>query len=344
MTGARGNGRIVIVTDVFDGHADIVVKTLGAMGHDPVRVNSSEVPLGTALTARLSGRAEPAWAGALRITSNGRAVDWERVSAVWWRRPGGYGLSPDLGERERDFAEVELDHVLRGLWAGLDCYWMSRPDAIAAASYKLEQLRRAARLGFDVPRTVVTSEVAAVRELAAGCAHGIVYKVLTDPTLGARRAYARDRAARPEPLVVSTTPIDPDALDQDSLTQLPCLFQEYVPKRVEHRVTVIGDDVFVAEIDSQAHPDARVDWRDGAAQDTFFRAGHLPDDLVARCVELVRSYDLQFGALDLVETPDGRHVFLEVNPNGQFLFVQERVPAFRMAEATAARLVRGLGR
>jgi MvdD-like protein with pre-ATP grasp domain len=335
---------VVIVTDIFDAHADIVIKALAGIGHEAVRVNSSDIPLNTALTAGLDpGRTGALWSGALRITTNDRAVDWDRVSAVWWRKPTGYGLAPELGERERDFAQEELDHVMRGLWAGLDCYWMSRPDAIAGASYKVEQLRRAARLGFDVPRTVVTSEVAAVRELAARCDNGVVYKVLSDPTLGARKAYARDRSARPEPIVVSTTPIDPDRLDDlGSLELLPCLFQEYVPKRVEHRVTVIGDDVFVAEIDSQPHEDARVDWRDGAAQDTFFRAARLPDVVVARCVELVRSYDLQFGALDLVETPDGRHVFLEINPNGQFLFVQDRVPQFRMAEATAARLVRGL--
>jgi hypothetical protein len=331
--------QIAIVTDVFDAHADIVLKVLAAMGHDAVRVNSSDLPLNTVLHARNgAGR----WSGGLRVTANDRVLDWEHVTAVWWRKPAGYGLSQRLSERERDFAEQELDHVVRGLWATLDCYWMSRPAAIAEASYKIEQLARAARAGFAVPRTLVTSDPDAVRAFAAECAAGIVYKVLTDPLLAARRTHERDRTAWPVPLVVSTTPIDVERSDDlEALRELPGLFQEYVPKRVEHRVTVIGDDVFVAEIDSQRDDDARVDWRAGALQDSFFAPGSLPDDVVRRCVELVRSYDLQFGALDLIETDDGRHVFLEVNPNGQFLFVEDRIPQFRMAEAMATRLVRG---
>ena len=56
---------------------------------------------------------------------------------------------------------------------------------------------------------------------------------------------------------------------------------------------------------------------------------------------LVRSYGLNFGAVDLILTPDDRYVFLEINPNGQFLFVQERVPELRMGEAMAACLIRG---
>lgn len=332
---------VVIVTDIFDVHADVVIKAMAEMGHEPVRVNSSDLPLNTTLTARHDGAG---WSGTLRITTNDRTVHWPEVSAVWWRKPTGYGLSTDLTQRERDFAHDELDHVMRGLWDTPECYWMSRPADIARASYKIEQLQRAARLGFETPRSLVTSDPAAVRELAADCADGIVYKVLTDPMLAARQAYARDSTATPDPIVVSTTRIDDSQLDDlESLRQLPCLFQEYVPKRVEHRVTVIGDDVFVAEIDSQPHADARVDWRDGRTQDSFFRAGRLPDEVLRRCVELVRSYRLEFGALDLIETVDGRHVFLEINPNGQFLFVEDRIPEFRMADATASRLIRGLG-
>jgi hypothetical protein len=331
--------QIAIVTDIFDAHTDIVIKVLAETGHDAVRVNSSDLPLNTVLHARNDGTR---WSGELRITTNDRVLDWERVSAVWWRKPAGYGLSERLSERERDFAGEELDHVMRGLWATLDCYWMSRPAAITEASYKIEQLARAARTGFEVPRTLVTSDPTAVRAFAAECVDGIVYKVLTDPMLAARRAYERDRTAWPMPLVVPTTPIDAErSADLEALRELPGLFQEYVPKRVEHRVTVIGDDVFVAEINSQRYDDARVDWRFGAMRHSFFAPGALPDDVVQRCIDLVRAYDLQFAALDLIETDDGRHVFLEINPNGQFLFVEDRIPQFRMAEAMAARLVRG---
>jgi hypothetical protein len=303
---------IAIVTDRVDPHADVLVGLLTGMGAAPVRVNSSDLPLDTTLTVRTSAAG---WAGTLRVEANGRVLDWQDVTAVWWRRPRGFGLSVELTEAERAFATEELGAAFRGLWAGVDAYWVSRPEAIAAAGLKLEQLRRAAALGFAVPPTLVTTDPAAAADFAAE--HGrVVYKVLTDPHLGPAGT-------------VRTTPVDAGA-DFAAVRNVPCLFQAYVPKEVEHRVTVIGDDVFTAAVRSPA-----VDWREGPAQ---WSAGSLPGPVLDRCVALVRSYGLEFGAIDLVGAD---HVFLEVNPSGQFLFVQEQVPELRMAEALAARLVAG---
>lgn len=306
---------IAIVTDRVDPHADVLVGTLRGMGHEPVRVNSGDLPLDTTLTVALDGAG---WSGSLVIEANGKVLDWRRIRSVWWRRPRGFGLSAALTEAERVFAEAELAAATGGVWACVEAYWMSRPEAIRGAGYKVEQLRRAAALGFEVPRTLLTTDPAAVRDFAASCGT-VVYKVLTDPHVGGG--------------VVLTTVLDPDA-DLSSVRNVPGLFQELVPKRVEHRVTVIGDEVFVASVLSPA-----VDWR--SSQPARWRVGRLPDEVLERCVALVRSYGLEFSALDLIETPDGRHVFLENNPNGQFLFVQERLPQLRMADCLAARLVEG---
>jgi glutathione synthase/RimK-type ligase-like ATP-grasp enzyme len=117
------------------------------------------------------------------------------------------------------------------------------------------------------------------------------------------------------------------------------MFQEYIPKRVELRVTVIGDDVFVAEIEAPATGTGQVDWRDYGTEFQC-RKATLPVDITERCLALVRSYNLNFSALDLLLTPDGRYVFLESNPNGQFIFIEELVPELRMTDALAACLIR----
>ena len=66
-----------------------------------------------------------------------------------------------------------------------------------------------------------------------------------------------------------------------------------------------------------------------------------PDDIAAKCVALTRSYGLNFSTSDFIVTPDGRYVYLETNPNGQWLWVQERVPSLRMKEAFTACFIRG---
>ena len=126
----------------------------------------------------------------------------------------------------------------------------------------------------------------------------------------------------------------------DAVAELPCFFQQYIAKRYELRVTVIGDQVFAAKIHSQDDPRTATDYRDFSA-DILYEAETLPPEIARRCLDFVHSYGLTYGALDLIVTPDEAYVFLENNPVGQFLFVEQLVPELDMTGALAACLVRG---
>jgi hypothetical protein len=331
--------RILIVTDVLDAHVDRLMRLLRTEGQDPVRLNASDLPARTAMSYAMDGSD---WTGTLTIHLNGRQIDVAALRSVWWRKPGSYVFGDELtGDQERAFAVEETDHAMRGLWSSLDCYWISHPENIRRAGYKMEQLQRAARLGFEVPRTLVTTDPAAAREFYERCGGQVVYKVLSDPHLALSKRPAEGWSTPVVSRFVDTTPITAAEVAMlDAVRSVPCQFQEYVPKRTELRVTVIGDEVFTAEILSQQHARSSVDWRRFQA-DVTFRRGELPDDVAKRCLELTRSYGLNFGAVDLILTPDGRYVFLEINPNGQFLFVQDRLPELPLGEALVACLIRG---
>jgi D-alanine-D-alanine ligase-like ATP-grasp enzyme len=47
----------------------------------------------------------------------------------------------------------------------------------------------------------------------------------------------------------------------------------------------------------------------------------LPDKVRESLLALVRSYDLRFAAIDLAVDRAGRWVFFEVNPNGQWAWL-----------------------
>ncbi|HET8682044.1 MAG TPA: hypothetical protein VFM54_09235 [Micromonosporaceae bacterium] len=339
------SGDVVIVSCLADPHADAMMDKLHEMGHQPIRLNTDDIPLRATLSFDL-GKGASSWRGKIALSESGRVVDLDNVRSVWWRRPGPYfGLPTDLAEDEREFAKGETEHTFRGAWALLDCYWVSEPERIRRASLKIEQLQRAVTHGFEVPPTIVTTDPAEVRKFFADNGGDIVYKVLTDPFLGAPTLAAKypDRPIT-EPREVSTTRFQEENLAQlDGVRLAPCLFQAYVPKRVELRVTVIGDELFPVEIDSQAHPGTTVDWRswDDGGFEIDYRKVDLPDELAERCLAYVRSYGLNFSAIDLVLTPDGRYVFLENNPNGQFIWIEKFVPELTMTDALAACLVRG---
>ncbi len=333
--------QIVIVTNINDPHTDDVILMLQEMGHEPVRLNTDDIPLNTMMSLGF-GNETSTWKGSITIRTNGRIIDLNAIRSIWWRRPDEFGLPIDLSEQERDFAKDEIDHTLRSLWASLDCYWISYPEYIRQASWKGSQLHRAAQLGFEVPRTLITTDPEEARAFYDSCNGQVVFKVMTDPFLGASKiAQRHPEQPPPEPYGTYTTMITGSELALlDAIGLVPCMFQEYIPKQVELRVTVIGDDIFAAEIHSQVHEKTLIDWRHYDA-DIPYRKATLPTEVAERCLALVRSYKLNFSTMDLILTPDGRYVFIENNPNGQFIFVEERVPELRMTEALAACLIRG---
>jgi glutathione synthase/RimK-type ligase-like ATP-grasp enzyme len=331
--------QIVIVTQTEDPHADDVIIALERMGHGAVRLNTDEIPESARISMRWE-RDRP-FEATIDVLSSGRTMSAGSVRSVWWRRPASFALPSGLSIRETEFATQEIEHALGSLWSSLDCYWVSEPARIRQASWKGEQLARARRLGFEVPRTLVTTDPEVAREFFAACDNQMIFKVMSDPSLGALSLSRQDPELQFEPYEVMTTVITEAELDMlDSVVIAPCLFQEYVPKKAELRVTVIGDEIFAAEIRSQEHEETLVDWRHFDV-DVPYRAVSLPPLVTEQILAFVRSYGLNFSAIDLIVTPDDRYVFVENNPNGQFIFVEDRVPELAMTDALAACLIRG---
>jgi glutathione synthase/RimK-type ligase-like ATP-grasp enzyme len=100
---------------------------------------------------------------------------------------------------------------------------------------------------------------------------------------------------------------------------LPCIFQENIEKRKEYRVTVVGDEVFSASVDSQSNEMTQIDWR---RKKLKFRANILPKEIENLCIKLLMELGISFGALDLIETTKGDFYFLEINPNGQWAWIE----------------------
>jgi glutathione synthase/RimK-type ligase-like ATP-grasp enzyme len=328
--------RILIVTHSADLHADLVAERIAARDAPAFRLNLDRFPVDYELDLHFRS---PTWTGHLRHLPSGDTLAVADIGAVWTRKTAEFTFSnPEMGTQERAFAVEETQHALSGLLYGLqDVYWMSHPLAVRGAQWKGEQLARAARLGFDVPDTLITASAASARAFHAGAGGEIVYKTMASASLGAEHVRPEERVSGG----IGTTRIGAEhAALLDGVAETPCQFQHLVAKRHELRVTVIGDRVFAARIHSQDDPRTQLDFRDFSAP-IRYEAEALSPELEARCREFVHGYGLQYGAIDLIVTPDGRHVFLENNPGGQFLFVEQLVPELRMLDAVADRLIAG---
>lgn len=315
---SRRRGTVLVVAPAADTHARAVSAELARRRVHTASIDTARFPERAALAMSL-GR-ETGWRGSLR---DGEALHPERIAAVWWRRPEPYLLHPSLRGPRRDGAFCAADDALSALWSALDARWVNDPARGDAAEQKPRQLALAARLGLAVPETLVTNDPAAARAFAATRPDGeVIHKNVTSaPVLLRHTALARASDRR---LLAS-------------VRHLPLLFQERV-HGVDVRVTVVGDDLFAAEIDTGA-PDP-LDVRAGLAR-ARMRPVALPHPVASRLHRLVRGLGLVYATADLRRRPDGEHVFLEVNPVGEWLYV-ERKTGQRISEAVADLLRRGM--
>lgn len=328
--------KVLIVTNCHDLHADLLVPNLTAKGCDSFRINLDAFPRNYHLAQSLTNDRV---VNKIRDLQSENWLDFEAIGAIWMRKPGEFRyLSDDLTTQEKNFAKAETEHALLGLLYGLNCFWMSHPLALRAAQWKGEQLQRAKRMGFRIPATIITNsktEALAFRDSLCG---PMIFKAMSDPSLGADDTTSEERINGG----ISTTIVDSD-MSLDAVDHLPCQFQEYVSKKYELRVTIIGDKVFAAKIHSQNDTRTMIDSRDMSAE-ILYEETVLSQELRERCIAFVKSYGLIYGALDLIVTPDDEVVFLENNPTGQFLYIEELIPTFKLIDAVADELIAGMSR
>ncbi|CAD1790791.1 hypothetical protein XSP_001748 [Xanthomonas euroxanthea] len=117
-----------------------------------------------------------------------------------------------------------------------------------------------------------------------------------------------------------------DLANDRPLRNCPAIYQEYSEKSYELRVVVFGDVVRAIKLDSQSVDTALVDWRDDYMGRMAVVEVNLPEDVEAKILKFMRSLDLAFGCLDMICAPDGTYMFLEVNEQGQFLWLEDKNP------------------
>jgi len=245
----------------------------------------------------------------LRLVADGRGeIAIEDVGAVWYRRERPLELDPALTDpTSRLFAWSESTEALTGVWHALDCFWMNPPAADEAGQRKVRQLQLARRAGLSVPDTLITNDPSAALAFAAErLERGVI-----------RKAF-RNIAEAPRSTALVTSG---DLSRIGDVRYAPVTFQQFVPAVLDLRVIVVEDEIFAAAIRSE--PEYRTDYRPGIGSAEFFPYT-MPDDVASALQVLHRRLGLVYGASDFRVTPDGQHVFLEVNPAGEYLFASER--------------------
>jgi len=252
------------------------------------------------------------------VNTGSENINLNEVFSIWYRRPHPIHFKKhSLTDEGEDFALDEWRAAIEAMYALLkDPLWVSHPDKLRKASRKPLQLKLAQEIGFRVPRTLITNNPIQAKRFYELCDGKIILKAT-----GAGWIYSRDNS---DIKFVLTNRVNfSDIIAEDEISISPVTFQEEIPKKYEIRVNVIGSQVISVKIDSQQSKTSELDWRRYDLQNTPYAPYKLPDEIEKKCLELTRQLGLEFGAIDLIRKPDGEYVFLEINENGQFLWIEE---------------------
>lgn len=223
-------------------------------------------------------------------------------------------MPTELSPVEAEHARVEAKYGLGGVLASLSALWCNHPNRVADAAYKPVQLVRATMAGLTVPDTLITNEAGAARRFGAHrpTVTKLVGGMAIDEDGTRKNVYTRLLA-------------EADLADLAGIEHTTHLFQRWVPKARECRVIVIGQHITAAAItagSTRAYVDYRTDY-DGLSYELV----EPPGAVAAGVRALLKGFGLVYGALDFVITPEGEWVFLEINPAGQYGYIEQHTGA-----------------
>ncbi len=267
------------------------------------------------------------------LTVDDATLDLSEVSSVWYRRIAMGAKIPMTMEKQfREASIGESRATIGGMIASIRGFHLDALPSIRLADNKQLQLQVARSIGLDTPRTLITNNPQTVKEFASKCEQGMIAKMLSSFAIYDEQG---------EELVVFTNPVTTEDLEHlDGLCFCPMTFQEKIPKALELRTIIVGEHLFTAAVDSQRLQKAKIDWRkQGVNLLNSWQKYDLPEDVKQKLLQLMAYFGLHYGAIDIIVTPNGQHIFLEVNPVGEFFWLECYPPNFPISQALAEILI-----
>lgn len=294
---------ILVVSYPGEEHTIDVMQRLERQGREVCLVDLSDFP---ARPLELSWSSDDAPIYLMGGPSG--SVNLKEARVAWWRRVRSFSIDSKIVKpSHRAFAESETAQAVHGLFDALPCRWVNPRCADEAAHHKPYQWAVAHEIGLRLPRTLVTNQPDAARKFVGEMGEG---RTIFKAFLASIEEWRETRLVRQD-----------DLERLDLVRYAPVIFQEYI-EGVDLRITVIGEKVFAAEIDARktSYP---VDMR-MVIGETSIRPVELPPGILKSLLELQRRLGLDYGAIDMRRTPAGEYFFFEVNPAGQWLFVEQK--------------------
>jgi hypothetical protein len=302
---------VLVLTCKIDPHADEVIERVYQKGYGDrlIRLNTEDFLYNCQVI--FNGKET-----VIEIADSEKSISSESIATVWYRRPSPVNIDESFDDYTSNYVALQGDGFLRGFYSQIHetARWINPLPAMSNAKHKLQQLQLAHNVGFSVPKTIVSNNKEIILNFFSNCSR-ICTKSFADSSLS--------RSNKVYPFL--TQIVEKQFIEKhiESLSICPTLFQEFIEKRFDIRIFVLGQFVQAFEIESQSNDASRNDFRAINPYKLIHRKHNLPFDIETKILEFVRKQNLVFSSMDMVLDNHGCYYFLENNPNGQWLWLEE---------------------
>lgn len=304
---------VLLITNKDDVTTDFIVNRLNKIGVKYYRLNTEDLMSSIGINFDIDRNEY-----VLIDREKNQNVDLSFVKSVYYRRPVLPKMKiGSLSEGENEFVIREIAYLLEGLYKILnDRFWISPVPSIREAENKIYQLLLARNIGLKIPVSLITTSQAKAEAFLKQLKGNCIIKPIKNGKVDNNE----------NPRVVFTSLITcADIGLLDGVKSCPTYLQSKIEKVADIRVTVVGKKVFPTKIYSQEFEETTIDWRKGENTKIKHERIKLPSEIEVKCLELIDRLGLHFGAIDFVLDRDMRYVFLEINPNGQWGWIEKRL-------------------
>ncbi len=312
---------VLIVSKPDDGHAECVHQALSDRGHKSYFWQPQSFPVEQLQTFSFTD-------DNLVWSVKDKLCEWHNIKfdTVWLRRPKAPIISENVHIDDVSNVKNENLSFYKSLWSVIapNACWVNNYYNAMAANSKMWQLKSALDVGFQIPETIFSNNPEDIKLfIITHHKKGVIYKTLYP------HVWYGSRDLR----LCYTKSIGIEDLPKNSVLQnMPGIFQTKICKKHEVRVTYFGGRIIAVKLLSQSHPKGLDDWRSIPTNELDIELVSLPIEIEEKCRMLMKKLGLVFGCLDFIVTLEGEYYFLEVNEQGQFLWIEDIVPEIKMLD------------
>lgn len=299
---------ILILTDQHDVHADVLIDQLNQDKKPYFRFNLDVSSLENTYV-KFDGITWIIW-------RNNEYIDMESVKTVWNRKTFVQLMLEEQNKGyEFNIWKNEWNKTLLGIYYFLsEKRWLNYYRANHKAENKYLQMSIAKKVGFNLPKFILANNKNDILEFISSN-NKVVIKLMNQDF------YEIDKGKFKGFYVNTISKADFDDFNENE--ENPIFLQEYIDKKYEVRYTVVGNEHFVCKIDSQRSEIAKTDWRRYDLSNTPHYEVSPPTIIVDQVNQLMKKLNLSYGALDFIVDENDQWWFLEINPSGQYLWIED---------------------